>query len=281
MPGSAIGSITERFRTSFEGNPVIAFETTIVHLPETTSTNDEARRMAEAGAAEGTVIRADHQTSGRGRYGREWFASPGQNVLLSIILRPELPADRLGLVTLAGAVAVANTIQDLTGLHASIKWPNDVLVHDRKVSGMLLESTQYAGEGAAQGFVIVGIGVNVNQQDFPPDLAARSTSLMLEIGRRVSCDEFVNGLMTHFARHYLSVYEDDGSMLRAAFVKRMTGLGEPITLYIHGGRPPVVGRMAGLSSDGGLELELNDGRRHTFHAGEVTSDAGQNTGRTS
>jgi BirA family biotin operon repressor/biotin-[acetyl-CoA-carboxylase] ligase len=146
---------------------------------------------------------------------------------------------------------------------------------------MLLESTQYAGEKTAQGFVIVGIGVNVNQQDFPPDLAARSTSLMLQIGQRVCCDEFVDGLMTHFARHYLSVYEDDGSVLRAAFVERMTELGESITLYFHGGRPPVVGRMAGLSSDGGLELELKDGRQLTFHAGEVTSDAGWNTDRTS
>lgn len=260
---------------------MIPFETTFVHLPQTTSTNDEARRLADAGAAEGTVIRADHQTSGRGRYGRAWFASPGQNVLLSIILRPRLPADRLGLLTLAGAVAVANTIRDLTGLRASIKWPNDVLIHGRKVSGMLLESTQDAGEGTAPGFVIVGIGVNVNQQDFPPDLAAGSTSLMLEIGRRVSCDELVDGLMTHFARHYLSVYEDGGATLRAAFVERMTGLGESTTLYFHGGRPPVAGRMAGLSSDGGLELELKDGRRLTFHAGEVTSDAGRNTDRTS
>lgn len=153
------------------------------------STNDIARELAEAGAPEGTAVLADHQTAGRGRGGRPWLTPPGRALLLSIVLRPAVPAGEdatPGVLPLLVGLAVARAIGRVARIRAGIKWPNDVVLPGGgKVAGILCEA---ALGGSARGYVVAGIGINVAQTaaDFPPELRGRATSLLIATGREVS-----------------------------------------------------------------------------------------------
>ena len=160
------------------GREILVFE-------ETDSTNDLAARAGQDGVPEGLVIFAESQRAGRGRLGRKWVSPPRRNLLCSVLLRPEaVPVERWPELTFCAALAVAETAERFTGLPARIKWPNDVLLAGRKVAGILLE----CHHGQAPGFVVVGIGLNVLQQeeDFPPELRDRAGSLaMLRTGEKI------------------------------------------------------------------------------------------------
>ena len=148
--------------------------THVAWFEEIGSTNDVASRLAASGAAEGTVVAANAQTSGRGRHGRAWASPAGAGLYFSIVLRPPEPV--VPLITLAAGVAVADGIEAASGLSTSLKWPNDVQVGGRKLAGILAEG----GEA-----VVLGIGINVLSAAYPPDIAARATSLEEELGRAV------------------------------------------------------------------------------------------------
>ena len=245
---------------------------TLHHLDEVTSTNDEARRLAEAGAPDGTLVWADHQSQGRGRYGRTWHSSPGDNILLSWILRPAAPLDRLGVITMMGAVAVAESLAAIAEVPARIKWPNDVLIRGRKVSGMLLESAQDAANGSSARFVILGIGINVNQRSFPRDLRNPATSLILETGERFPRRVVVDELTRRLIPLYTSILSDGATAVHARYMDLLDGLGQPLTLHLRGSSAAVSGRLERVAPDGGLELTLRDGGRRTYYAGEVSTD---------
>lgn len=156
------------------------------YFSETGSTNDEAVKLAERGAAQGTTVIASAQTAGRGRLGRDWYSPPGAGLYVSVVLRDPRLA---GLVTLAGGVAVADGIRTATGLPVEIKWPNDVVVRegrtrDRrlKVAGILAEAST-SSEGLQ--YVVLGFGINVRNTAFPPALAEIATSIEAELGRSV------------------------------------------------------------------------------------------------
>ena len=149
------------------------------------STMDTARRMAEGGAPEGAVVLAEQQTQGRGRFERPWVSSPGQNLSLSIILRP--PIDRMRSLNMAASVALVEAIHATTGLIATVKWPNDVRVNGKKVAGLLIEARAPSDDGQSDaGYAILGVGLNVNH-DPTPSLTppAEATSLALALGRPV------------------------------------------------------------------------------------------------
>ena len=157
----------------------------LIHwLESTPSTNDVAAHLAEAGAAEGTMVVAEMQTAGRGRHGRSWFSPPGAGLYVSAILRPVTEmmeeASPVTLLTLACGVAIAEAVRAVTGLPARIKWPNDVLVGGRKLAGILAEA---ALQGGTLQFVVVGFGVNLRQASYPPDIASRVTSIEGETTR--------------------------------------------------------------------------------------------------
>ena len=145
------------------------------------STNDLAGVMAEHGAAEGCVVAANAQTSGRGRLGRSWASPPGAGLYVSAILRPA--RDVIPLITIAAGVAVADGVQAASGLSPRVKWPNDVYVGRRKLAGILAEA---GGSGSGVQHVILGFGINLLTAAYPPDVAARATSIESELGRR--CD---------------------------------------------------------------------------------------------
>lgn len=228
------------------------------------STNTEAATWARAGAPEGALVLTEHQTAGRGRLGRTWSDASGQGLLLSVVLRPPLPPDRLGLVTLAGGLAVTEAVAAWTApVDPRIKWPNDVLIDGRKCCGMLLESDLGAG------FVILGIGLNVNQTTFADELADRATSLRLETGRLVPRVSLLADLLRCLERWTDRLYAGAHDAVRQAFTAQMVGCGAPATVRLMGRDHRTTGVIEGVDAAGALLLRTGDGVT-PFHAGEVT-----------
>ena len=158
---------------------VIGREITV--LENTSSTNDEIAKLAEAGSAEGAVIFAEHQTAGRGQRGNSWESTAGKGLWFSFLLRPGLPVKQSGMLTSWAARVVADTIRDYCGIETRVKPPNDIYISDRKVAGVLVEMKAQPG---APHYAIVGIGINVNHTpaDFPEPLRDRATSLLIAVG---------------------------------------------------------------------------------------------------
>lgn len=205
------------------------------------STNDVALEMAHEGAPEGTVVVAQSQTKGRGRRGRQWFDEPGQGIILSAILRPDIPAERYSQLAFVAAVAVGEMIESECGLVPQLKWPNDVLVGDRKLCGILVEATN----GAA----VVGIGVNARQTDFPPELMEIATSIALE-GGVCSDVEMLTGALI---RRLFSVYALGFEEILGRWRKYMWGVGRLVEVVTADGS--VSGHISGIDTDGALLID--------------------------
>ncbi len=245
----------------------------IRHVSETTSTNTLAAEWGAAGAPEGAVVVADFQTAGRGRLGRTWLAAPGENATFSVVLRPGLPPERLGLLTLAASLGVAEAVGDAApGLAPRIKWPNDIYVQNRKCCGMLLESSLGAGADVRAAVVILGIGLNVNQTRFAPELARTAISLRLASGREVSRAAVLAAVLNRFEPWYAALREGRMEGITQAYEERMLGLGGPMTLHYVGTDRVFTGIARGVTAEGALRLETPTGE-HTFISGEVTTHA--------
>ena len=163
------------------GGQLGPFHDRVSWYEEVASTNDLAAVMAEHGAAEGCIVAANAQTAGRGRLGRSWASPSGAGLYVSVVLRPN--ADVTPLVTIAAGVAIADGVQAASGLCPCVKWPNDVYIGPRKLAGILAEA---GGSGGGVRHVILGFGINLRTAAYPPDVAARATSIESELGRR--CD---------------------------------------------------------------------------------------------
>jgi BirA family biotin operon repressor/biotin-[acetyl-CoA-carboxylase] ligase len=231
------------------------------YYPTTGSTMDVARALAEAGAPEGVTVVADEQTAGRGRLGRSWVAPPGVNLYVSILVRPTPAAmKRLGMVA---PLAVAEAVAAVGGPPVTFKWPNDVRVGGRKLSGILIESG-FAGNVPA--YAVVGIGLNVNLEVARyPEIAALATSIARETGRPVSREEALAALLNAFERSYEC---PDADAVRAAWRARLETLGQEVDVSF-GGRTEH-GLAEDVDEDGALILRRADGTRVVLPAGEVT-----------
>ncbi len=163
----------------------------VLTLDETSSTNDDARRLAREGAPHLATVVADSQTSGRGRLGRAWVAVPRTSLLMSWVARPELAVDRWPLLPLLAGVAAVGAVRARTSVEAVLKWPNDLLVGDRKLGGILVEAEPPS-------FAIVGVGINVSQTSFPDGLPA--TSIALEDGLRLDRADLALAVLKRFAQ---------------------------------------------------------------------------------
>lgn len=256
-----IDDVKDRLTTDRFGHSLRGFE-------EVGSTNARAAAWAQNGAPEGSVVVAEYQSAGRGRHGRTWSAHKGQNLLFSIVLRPELEADRLGLITVAASVAVAEAVDHFVAPYrSSIKWPNDVLLEGRKTCGMLLESSM---AGSHTDAVVLGVGLNVNQTHFPDALEETATSLRLTTGRAVPRSPLLVRLLQALEDRYDAVQTDRAEGVRAAFHERLATLHEPTTLHFTGTEQAITGTVRGITDTGALRLETEQGLQ-TVHAGEVTS----------
>ena len=203
--------LESRMDTAWAGKPVCFYE-------ELASTNLQAKLDAENGAREGTLIVADMQTAGRGRRGRSWSSPPGTNVYFTLILKPDFRVELASMVTLVMGLAVAEGIRETCGLEARIKWPNDIVVNGKKVCGILAEMST---ERDFIHYVVMGVGINVARQDFPPEIAQTASCLEQECGRAVSRAEIMVNVMRAFEKYY-GIFCRDGSL--AGLLERYNGM---------------------------------------------------------
>jgi len=242
----------------------------IVHrLESVTSTNDVTARMAREGAPEGTVVVAREQTAGRGRHGRRWSSPPG-GLYLSIIFRPHLPFEDLWQMAFLAAVASAEAVGQVSGLPARIKWPNDVLLNARKVCGILIKACLRSAVPPAadlQSSIIVGIGINVNNQEFDLEISQTATSIALEVGRPVAVEEVEEALLPRLdARYSRYVAGGFGPILREWRNLDCTAGREVAVSTAEG---VVEGRAVEIDPRGDLVIEHEDGTRTCVAAGDV------------
>lgn len=238
----------------------------IVHRYDVlTSTNDRARELADAGAPEGTTVMAWEQTAGRGRHGRGWHSPRGAGLYHSIILRPPIPPAEAPLLGLVAAIAVAETIREDYHLPADIKWPNDVLIHDGKVAGILLELD---AEGDRVRSVILGIGVNLNQTSFPPDLVQSATSLRLETGQIHEADLFRTRLFARLDQWYTTLLRLGPTPILARYSDLSSYVsGRTVQVEVPDG--VIVGQTCGLSPAGALLVRTQSGEIEQIVTGDV------------
>jgi BirA family biotin operon repressor/biotin-[acetyl-CoA-carboxylase] ligase len=226
----------------------------VLRLATVDSTQRVAFDAAREGAADGTVVLAEHQTAGRGRRGRRWDDEPGQALLLSIVLRPSRPLAEWPRLSFASALAVAGALERVAGLPARLRWPNDVLVGGRKIAGILLE--------ARDGVLVIGIGLNVGQREFPPALTDRATSVLLESGRPVNRDRLLDEILAGLSAWRAPLDRGEFGPVRQAWLERTETLGREIAAGGH------AGVAVGLDDDGAL-LVRDAAGVHRVTAGAV------------
>jgi BirA family biotin operon repressor/biotin-[acetyl-CoA-carboxylase] ligase len=220
----------------------------------TESTNSDAMAAARQGAAHGSVWVADEQTAGRGRGDHRWHSAAGEGLYVSVLLRPVFPAERLPLAPLAAGLAAAEAIGKVAGLAVDLRWPNDLLIGARKAGGILVE----AGTGVPGPFAVCGIGINVHQRGFSPELATAATSLDLECGRRVSRQELLMALLR-------SLEEEVAALEEAELAEQVPMRVEQCSTWVRGRRVEVhgpqacTGTTAGLDANGFLRVETAGG----------------------
>jgi BirA family transcriptional regulator, biotin operon repressor / biotin---[acetyl-CoA-carboxylase] ligase len=234
---------------------------TVIHHEKIGSTNDEARRLAQEGAAHGTVVHADEQTSGRGRLAHTWFSPPG-NLYLSILMRTGQPVARSSQLSFLAALAVADAVETLLPrqIRAMVKWPNDVLVNGAKISGILVEQVADA--------VIIGIGLNVLQA--PSNTAYKTTTIVANGG--IASVDGARDILLQRLSHHLTAWQSEGfEPIREQWLERSYPIGAAINANVGG--QSLTGHFAGLDPDGALLLDTAQGRQRIV-AGEIVATGG-------
>lgn len=237
---------------------------TILRFDTIDSTNTEASRQAKLGADEGFCVIAQQQTAGRGRHGRTWVSEKNAGLYFSIVLRPKIDARFLPLITLMTGVAVHDTLMQFD-LKPDIKWVNDVLVDEKKISGILAETVD-TPNGIA---VIAGIGINLTSQNFPDEIAETATSIEVETKRVVSPDELAETLTRYLANFYDTLLADNGpKQIIDAWQQRSSyHSGKAVRVTVENGA--IEGVTDGLEETGALRVKLPDGTVQIIHAGDV------------
>ena len=260
LTGRPVQAEVEPFLTGRRFGRNLAYHTV------TASTNILAKAFAAEGAPEGSVVVADSQSGGRGRMGRTWVSPPGVNLYFSLILRPPVPSVRVPQLTLLVAVAIHQALCKLSAdLVAMIKWPNDILVNGKKLCGVLCEMQS---EPDFTHFVVVGIGININQSEFPALLQDSATSLFLERGRLFSRPELLASVLNHFEPIYDEwLLEDDLSFILPYLEAHSLLQSKEVT--VDQLKRSMSGTVRGISRGGELMLESAEGEAILVSSGEA------------
>lgn len=239
----------------------------IICLDMVDSTNSEARRRATE-AAEGTIILSEEQTAGKGRQGRQWVSPRGKGIWLSLILKPEIQAHKVPQFTQIAAAAVCLALEQRGITKVEIKWPNDILVNGRKLSGIL---TEMQSKGKTVDHVVLGIGLNVNmnQQDFPQELQNQATSLFLETGKVWKRSQLIAEIINAFEPLY-NLYVRDGDLIPTLDICRENSavIGFRVLLHEKGVEREV--EVLDLGPEGELIVRMADGEKVSIVSGEVS-----------
>lgn len=240
---------------------------TIYHFMTIDSTNQEAKRLAADGAAEGTIVIAEQQTSGRGRMSRPWFSPATGGIWFSLILRPGVHPAQAAKFTFLGAVAVANAIRAVTGLAAEIKWPNDIHFQGRKLAGIL---TEMNAEMDAINFMVMGIGINVNikTKDFPDDIREIATSLQRETTQNISRHVLLRNILQQLEALYNCIKADGFDPVFAAWRTMNCTLGHEIS--VSSANQQFIGMARDIDDEGALIVEKQGGGFERVIAGDIS-----------
>ncbi len=257
MEELSLESLEGSLKTKFIGKEIFVFDSV-------SSTQDVARELLNQGASDGTVVLAETQTKGKGRLGRKWVSPRGVGIWASLILHPKFadlsPESGLTAISLTCSVAIANAIRKVTGLRSFIKWPNDVLVHQKKVAGILVEM---AGES-----IIVGVGINVNQEEFPESLRDSATSLMIESGKEVSRISLIREALHQLEYYYTLLKEKGFAPVKKKMRNISAVLDRQVVASFNGKK--VVGQAVDVDMDGALLVRLDSGFQVRVVAGDVS-----------
>lgn len=241
------------------------------HLPSVGSTNALALEAAQAGARGGVWV-ADEQTAGRGRGGHGWHSAAGEGLYVSVLVAPRLPMTRALWLSLATGLAAQSAIDDITGMTADIRWPNDLLLRRRKCGGILVET---AVEGEMLRYAVIGIGINVNHARFPAEIEALATSLRMESGSAVSREALLAALLCSLdAQIHLLEQEDRGALSGLGLLERFAAAsswvrGKRVRVGEEGG---YTGVTDGLDERGFLRVRADSGIMHVVLSGGVREE---------
>lgn len=237
----------------------------IVFLQSTDSTNIQAKRLAEEGATHGTLVVADAQTAGRGRKGREWQSPPGKNLYFSLLLREGILPEKAAMLTLVMGLSVQEAIAKHCGVQTAIKWPNDIVLGDKKLSGILTE--MYFDEKNAP-YVIIGTGVNIKPQEFPAELRDKATYLE-SAGKEVSVQALLQSIIECFDEKYVLFLKTmDLSCLSEAYNEVLINRGKEVRVLDPAGT--YNGVAEGIDQEGQLLVRMADETVRNVYAGEVS-----------
>lgn len=240
-------------------------------LDEVDSTQNVAKDLVRAGAPEGTLVVAERQTTGRGRLGRPWHSPKGKGIYMSLVVKPAIPLHMTPHLTLLAAVALCRAIRKVVpNVDPGIKWPNDLLVRGKKISGILLESS---AENEALQYIITGVGVscNLEPEDYPEELKEKATSLLIESGHKVNRAQLIAEFLLQVEELY-SLYSEQGfGPIRTLWEASAVTLGQSFRLSDSSG--PWEGTAVGLNDWGGLVLQLPDGSRKVLYSVDAAENS--------
>ena len=250
--------ILNELKTAWAGKTCLCFDTL-------DSTNDHAKALAKKESVHGTLITADTQTAGKGRRGRVWQSPKGSTISMSLCLEPKLPTDRVAGLTLVMALAVAEAVREVAKLEPQIKWPNDIVVNNKKICGILTEMCFVENHYV----VVIGVGINVNTDSFPEEIRETASSLKIEAGREVSREKLIAAVLKYFEGFY-EQYEQtmDLSLLKAHYEKMLANKGREVRVLDP--QAPYTGVAKGITSEGNLVVICEDGIEKEVCSGEVS-----------
>lgn len=229
------------------------------------STNTKAKELAEAGHPSGTLVVADQQTLGRGRRGRSWESPAGTGIFMTLMLKPDINPNNASMLTLVAAMATARAITEVTGEVAQIKWPNDIVMNGKKVVGIL---TEMSAQFDYINHIVVGIGINVHNEEFPEEIAKTASSLLLECGHRIHRVSLIEAFLEEFERLYAVYLEtEDMSGLQKEYDSLLVNRGRQVRVLDP--KEPFEGKAMGITKKGELIVDTWESRK-LVSSGEVS-----------
>lgn len=238
----------------------------VFYFAETDSTNIRAKSLAEQGVSHGTLVVADMQYAGKGRRGRGWVSATGTSIYMSVILRPVFSPVKAPMLTLVMAYSVSQAIRELEDLDVMIKWPNDLVLNGKKICGIL---TEMSAEIDYVNHVVIGVGVNTNEERFPDEIKQTATSLQMEKGSRIKRAGLIACIMKKFEENYeLFLQTEDLSVMREAYNEVLVNNARQVRVLEPGHEYDAV--ALGITKTGELQVEKEDGMKEEIFAGEVS-----------
>lgn len=250
--------ILNELQTAWAGKTCLCFDTL-------DSTQNYGKELAKTESVHGTLIVADTQTAGKGRRGRIWQSPKGTTISMSLCLEPKISTEHMAGLTLVMALAVAEAIREVTAAEPQIKWPNDIVVNGKKICGILTEMCFQNGNCV----VIIGVGVNVNTEEFPEEIREIASSLKIETGKNISREELIASVMKYFERFYEQYEKTENLSLLKERYERMLANKDK---YVHVLDPqqPYFGVAKGITDAGNLVVVREDGKKCEVYSGEVS-----------